>query len=187
MKKVCCRRVLAASGLLLFGQVLSACASQQPASPPPQLPDAGPDAEYQVVLPQPPPAESRYIGLELENDLQGCAVEAPKFFYDGTRPRPQDEPKLEALADCLNRSQYEKSQILLIGKADPRGPDDYNEELGKERAEAIKKLLVERGVDAERITISSAGEEVAVGDTEAYSYGYDRRVDVIQIGLVARP
>ncbi len=187
MKDVHCIHDVALVAALLLGGTLSACASQSPSSPPPQLPEAGPDGEYHVTLPQPPPAEPRYIGMELENDLQGCAIEAPKFFYDGTETRPQDAARLRALADCLNRNEYADSQVLLVGKADPRGSDAYNQELGRARAEDIKRLLVEDGVDADRIAIQSAGEEAAVGDSEAYSYGYDRRVDIVQIGLVARP
>lgn len=171
----------------LLASAATSCATTQPSAPPPELPEAGPDGQYQVQAPQPPPVAPRFVHFELGADFSSCNIEAPKFFYDGTEPRPQDEAQLRALVDCLNTEHFEDTYVLLVGKADPRGPNEYNQELAAERAETIKQYLVDAGVAAERIGTQSAGESAAVGDQNQYSYGFDRRVDVVQIGLVVRP
>lgn len=171
---------------------LAACASQKAASdpsnsPPPELPEAGSDGEYEVRLPEPPPPEDRFIGLELGADLEYCNVESPKFFYDTAQPRPQDQDQIDALAECLNSERFKDTAVLLVGRADPRGSDSYNEELGQERAERIRNSLIQGGVDENRIAIDSRGEAEAKGDSDTHAYGFDRRVDVVQIGLVVEP
>lgn len=167
--------------------IAAACSTQQPTSPPPELPEAGPDGEYQVRLPQPPPPEQATIHLELGAELDSCRIDAPKFFFDGTEPRPQDHARIKALADCLNHERFQDTHVLLVGQTDPRGSDDYNRQLGLERARSIEQHLIDAGVADERIEVQSTGESTAKGDQELYSYGYDRRVDVVQIGLVVRP
>jgi outer membrane protein OmpA-like peptidoglycan-associated protein len=75
-----------------------------------------------------------------------------------------------------------------VGRADARGSNAYNVDLGRRRAESIKKALVDAGVDEERIVISSEGKAGAVGsDSGMYSYGYDRRVDVSISATPHRP
>ena len=63
----------------------------------------------------------------------------------------------------------------------------YNMQLGWRRAQWIKAFLVSAGLSADRIDIASAGEHGAKGTLPEYSYGYDRRVDIIVTGGVHHP
>jgi outer membrane protein OmpA-like peptidoglycan-associated protein len=108
-------------------------------------------------------------------------VDDPHFFYDETRVRPQAVAELERLAACLTSEPFGEVDLKLIGRTDPRGGDAYNERLGKERANRVKKMLVDYGVSAGRTELQSEGESEARGDTPAASYGYDRRVDIVQL------
>ena len=65
----------------------------------------------------------------------------------------------------------------MIGRTDREGTDEYNRELGKQRAEYVKNALVRDGVDPSRIETESAGAERA-GEGAP---GYDRRVDIVQL------
>ena len=71
-----------------------------------------------------------------------------------------------------------KAAITLTGHTDNRGEDQYNNDLGKKRAEAVKAYLVGKGVKA---TISTATkgetEPVAPNDTEE-NMRKNRRVNV---------
>ena len=51
------------------------------------------------------------------------------------------------------------SKILLAGYCDERGTEQYNLSLGQKRAESVKTFLVAYGVNANRITVISYGEE----------------------------
>ena len=93
---------------------------------------------------------------------------------------PQDQIALKTVAECLNRPELRDLDVEIVGRADSRGSSAYNVDLGRRRAEAIKSTLVAAGVDERRIVTSSEGKAGAVGnDVGAYSYGYDRRVDVM--------
>lgn len=51
------------------------------------------------------------------------------------------------------------THIQIEGHADDRGTNEYNLTLGEKRAQAAKRYLVSMGVDTDRISIISYGEE----------------------------
>lgn len=136
---------------------------------------------YTVSLPRPPEAEPATLKLQLDAPLDKCYREDPHFGFDETQPKPKDYLDLAIVAGCLNSKPYRSSSVLLVGHADDRGPARYNQELGLERARKIKEILTGYGVGADRIRVVSEGEVDAKGERDDYSYGYDRRVDVIQL------
>jgi len=129
------------------------------------------------ALPPPPPEVTREIHVTLGSYLQKCPNMLIRFPFDESQPLPQDTPELSALAACLNSSPYRDVRVRLIGRTDREGTDAHNEKLGLERAEYVKKALVNDGVDPARIEVESAGAERA-GEGAP---GYDRRVDVVQM------
>ncbi|MFO0072976.1 MAG: OmpA family protein, partial [Gemmatimonas sp.] len=50
-------------------------------------------------------------------------------------------------------------RIRIAGHCDERGSDEYNIALGRRRAEAAKRYLTDRGIDASRSETSSFGRE----------------------------
>jgi OOP family OmpA-OmpF porin len=100
------------------------------------------------------------------------------FEFDSAEPLPQDKVTLQSLAACLDRSKYSDVQVSLVGRADRRGSPGYNEALAQRRADRVKKLLVDYGMNAGRIRTASNGDRGAVGGNFLeFSYGFDRRVD----------
>lgn len=65
--------------------------------------------------------------------------------------------------------------IEVIGRSDPQGRDIDNEVLGQDRAEAVKRYLSGRGIDASRISTRSRGER----DQIAGGWAMNRRATVI--------
>jgi OmpA-OmpF porin, OOP family len=127
--------------------------------------------------------EARYIRIDLGPDtFAECQRLSPKFPFDSANTYASDREQIAALASCLNAPGQRDRMILLVGRADPRGSDAYNMELGKKRALAIKNILTSSGVAEDRIKVSTEGKTGAVGDQPDYSYGYDRRVDIVVIG-----
>ena len=78
------------------------------------------------------------------------------------RGLPSDRRWIEVLsqaADVLRRIDPASGTVVdLVGHTDPKGSDAYNVDLGRRRAEFIKKELVRRGVPASILKVSSAGE-----------------------------
>ena len=104
--------------------------------------------------PQPPPAAAASTARDF---ALNTALEPIRFDFDSDRLRSADEAILDKSAAWL---KSQPNQLLLIaGHADDRGTPDYNMALGERRAMAAKNYLVSRGVEADRITTSTFGEQ----------------------------
>ncbi len=79
------------------------------------------------------------------------------FDFDKYDIRPSDAKILD------DNSSWLKSNgtmlVLIEGHCDERGTNEYNLALGERRAKATMNYLVTQGVQANRITIISYGEE----------------------------
>jgi outer membrane protein OmpA-like peptidoglycan-associated protein len=76
----------------------------------------------------------------------------------------------------MARTKRRGKNITLTGRADPRGTEEYNEALGLQRAERMKRYLVAKGIDAARVQTKSLGKEDA--SPLPKDWPSDRRVDV---------
>jgi OmpA-OmpF porin, OOP family len=177
-----------------FLAVLSACgAASEPSQSArgPTLPDPGADKEYEVNFPDPGHGVARYIGIAIDPDLStNCGLMRTYFGFDSDKLSPKDKEDLRSVAACLDKPDLEHMKLSIVGRADSRGDNNYNADLGLRRATSVKKLLIDAGIAESRISIASRGAKGAVGKdtpTEAYSYGYDRRVDVVVVGVVQAP
>jgi OOP family OmpA-OmpF porin len=181
---------LVAGGFIL-GTLLAACST--PMAPvqsgrDPKLPDPGPDKEYKVEFPDPGHGVARYIGITIGDDVaKQCGIVQTHFEFDSAEPVPQDQVVLKALAACLEQPHFEDVSLSLVGRADGRGSEAYNNALGLRRAARVKALLVSAGMAESRIKTSSRGDRGAIGDDMAVSFGYDRRVDAVEVGVVHAP
>jgi outer membrane protein OmpA-like peptidoglycan-associated protein len=121
-----------------------------------------------------------YYEVGLDNALREACQEfdlpPPTFRFDSAQVDDKTRTALTGLAACLN-GPMSTMTVRLVGHADVRGPDDYNHELGLERAESVKNVLTQNGVAADRITIGSHGEAEASG-----TGSHERRVDVTSQG-----
>ena len=168
---------------------LVACAGEERQSAQPRLSSAEVGEHHHPDWPRDLGRGSgRFIRIDLGPDsFRECQKLSPKFPFDSAITLAQDREQIVALTSCLNAPSMRERSILLIGRADPRGTGEYNLDLGMKRAKTIQQLLVENGIAPNRIEISSEGEEGAVGALPAYSYGYDRRVDVVVKGGTHAP
>ena len=80
------------------------------------------------------------------------------FDFDQYAIRSDAVPMLEKNAELL-KGTYKDSSVLIEGHCDERGTVEYNLELGKRRALAVKNYLVDLGIEKSRIQIVSYGKE----------------------------
>ena len=74
----------------------------------------------------------------------------------------------------------EKADITIVieGHTDNRGNADYNQKLGLQRAETVMNELVAQGIDRNRISTASVGEnKPLIGTDTAWAYAVNRRVE----------
>jgi outer membrane protein OmpA-like peptidoglycan-associated protein len=106
--------------------------------------------------------------------LATCGMEAPTvyFEYDSANVRRAAQVELATLADCLERPPLVDRKLEVIGHADERGTEQYNETLALRRATAVADQLVAQGLDRTRVHTESVGEHGAAMPPE----WTDRRV-----------
>ena len=72
-----------------------------------------------------------------------------------------------------------KDQIVLTGHTDDAGAEEYNQQLGMERAQEFKDHLISIGVDSTQITVQSKGKSMPVADnTTLEGQQKNRRVEI---------
>lgn len=106
---------------------------------------------------------------------------APTFDYDKEELHPEDRAVLDQLATCLMSGALKGRTLSLIGRADPRGTDEYNLGLGSRRASSVSTYLVRLGVAQPQLDVTTRGALDATGTDEA-GWAQDRRVDILLAG-----
>jgi peptidoglycan-associated lipoprotein len=91
---------------------------------------------------------------------ENAALKDVHFDFDKYDIRPADTKILDASAAWLKTNA--RSLLLIEGHTDERGTPEYNLALGERRAKAAMSYLTALGVQANRISIVSYGEEHGV-------------------------
>ncbi len=98
------------------------------------------------------------------------------FFATGGRTIVRPDDGLQRLETEATGAQ----EIRIAGYTDNIGPDTVNAKLAQSRAEAIRTLMLKRGVPPERIVVtwSAGGRDIADNSTET-GRAMNRRVEVL--------
>ena len=100
------------------------------------------------------------------------------FALDRATISPESANLLDEIATALK--EYPFLTVELVGHTDPRASDAYNQELGRQRALAVRNYLLTAGIAPERLTIRSAGEmQRRTTGSDRIDYARDRRVEFI--------
>lgn len=91
-----------------------------------------------------------------------------------------DSKRLDAVAEILK--QHQGLKIKVIGHSDSSGDQALNQKLSKDRAQAVKDLLVDKGVAEQRIQVHAVGSTQPVASNEiASGKSQNRRVDIFVV------
>ena len=139
----------------------AAAPSPAPAPSTPSAAAPAPPAPAAAAAPAPAP---RPVPREF---MAVAALKEVYFDFDKYDIRPEDAKTLDANATWLKSNG--DNLVLIEGHCDERGTNEYNLALGERRAKATMNYLVSQGIQANRITIISYGEErpVCTEKTEA--------------------
>jgi peptidoglycan-associated lipoprotein len=89
--------------------------------------------------------------------MENAALKDIHFDFDKYDVRPADAKILDANAAWLKTNA--RSLLMIEGHCDERGTPEYNLALGERRAKAAMSYLAALGIQANRISIISYGEE----------------------------
>lgn len=87
------------------------------------------------------------------------------FELNSAELLPRNAKLLDALARLMNESAQLK-RVEVQGHTDDTGEDDFNLALSLQRAETVRQALIERGVDAKRLSVKGLGESEPVATNE---------------------
>ena len=82
-----------------------------------------------------------------------------RVFFAFNSAEISDEANDNLLGQSLYLKNHDDVKIQIAGNCDERGSTEYNLALGARRANAAKRVIVNDGVDASRISTISYGKE----------------------------
>jgi OOP family OmpA-OmpF porin len=142
--------------------------------------DGNPDSTDQC--PDVPETKNNY------QDEDGCPDEVPKevkkftgviegiyFDTDQATIKPASKPTLDNATKVLK--DYPEVRVEISGHTDTDGDREHNIDLSLRRADAVKKYLIDAGIDAGRITTRGVGPDEPLADnTSAEGKAKNRRI-----------
>ena len=110
----------------------------------------------QAELPAPPQAP-----VTFETAPAACAVEEFTIYFERGVTRLGDQAEAVLDAAAADSTQCEYFRIEVAGHADATGPEDVNQRVSEDRAEAVMAALEARRISAEQIGVMPKGEASA--------------------------
>jgi peptidoglycan-associated lipoprotein len=142
---------------------------------------SSPDHSAAVTPSAPASATPAPTNVSISTDILGkCGIpDVDAYFaFDSARLTSNDRTPLDKLVQCFTQGPLAGRTVKLIGRADPRGPSEYNMALGESRADAVASYLDTRGLAKGKAQTTSRGALDAQG-TDETGWQHDRRVDVL--------
>ena len=101
------------------------------------------------------------------------------FDFNKAIIKPEYDDIIRKLVDVTQANRNVK--ISVVGHTDTSGSQSYNYALGGRRADAVQKMLIDRGVPSSQIVAVSAGEEdLKVPTPDGVPNAENRRVRVVK-------
>jgi outer membrane protein OmpA-like peptidoglycan-associated protein len=123
-------------------------------------PTTGEPYAHNTNDPVPEEPQDRQMRAEAASATAPNACELAVYFdTDSARLDRSSRDHLDTVAECMKRREVDHATI--IGRTDPSGSEQHNQELGLERAKAVAEYLRNRGVPEDQIRVRSKGETAA--------------------------
>jgi outer membrane protein OmpA-like peptidoglycan-associated protein len=103
------------------------------------------------------------------------------FEHNSSALMPQAAAQLTELELALTSASLGKDKFVVAGHTDAKGSASYNKQLSLKRAEAVKRFLVAKGMDAGRLTTVGYGSEKLLAPDRPDDPS-NRRVEIRDLG-----
>lgn len=138
------------------------------------------EAELNAVLEESRANNRASIERDRENtDVLLATFKGDVFFdFDSAAMKPGAYSEIDRVTPVLVK--YNHTAIQVEGHTDAIGTEAYNQQLSEQRAETVKNVLIQRGIDPKRIRSVGFGESQPISSNNAMN----RRVTLRIIPLV---
>lgn len=127
---------------------------------------------------------------EVRQEARGLVLTLPGSVYFAVNKsivQPAMRSRLTEIARALSTAG-DDSSILIEGHTDSDGSNEYNLELSRLRAEAVRSILVAGGVPSGRIETQGYGETRPIAsNSTSTGKAQNRRVEIVLQGSAAAP
>ncbi len=121
------------------------------------------------------PASTYY---DADYGKRGTADRIIYFDFDSDRLRNESYDVVKAHSEELKRNP--NRGVWLEGHTDDRGSHEYNMGLGERRANSVRSLMLQSGVNPNQIRVRSYGKEMpAVAGYDESAWAQNRRVEIV--------
>ncbi len=103
------------------------------------------------------------------------------FEINSSSLRPEAKAQLEQLEAALQKDSLANYRFQIAGHTDASGSTEYNRQLSRDRAETVRRFLVTRGIDADRLEVLGSGEEELLFPDRPL-HADNRRVEIRNLG-----
>lgn len=103
-----------------------------------------------------------------------------QFDFNSSKIRAESFDALSNLATALNSAALSQSKFLIEGHTDAKGAQEYNRKLSEQRAQAVKELLVSKGVDVTHLVSVGKGSAEPANKTDPLA-PENRRVRIVNL------
>ena len=104
-----------------------------------------------------------------------------QFDYNSADISASSLPSVQALGRALSNANLRGSTFVVAGHTDAKGGAKYNKQLSLRRAQAVKRFLVEKGMDAGRLDTVGYGSERLLAPDRPEDPN-NRRVEIRDLG-----
>jgi len=125
------------------------------------------EAEVETPVPETPITfamipELAPVKIEKVTVRERIVLENVLFDLDKAELKPEGKSRAAEAAGYLK--EYRTDRAIIEGHACALGTEEHNLDLGMRRADAVKRYLVETGIEPERIRAISYGESQPISD-----------------------
>ncbi len=106
------------------------------------------------------------------------------FESNSSALQPQASAQLTQLELALTSASLGKDRFVVAGHTDSKGSPQYNKQLSLRRAQAVKRFLVGRGMDASRLETVGYGSDKLLAPDRPEDPS-NRRVEIRDVGPAA--
>jgi len=144
------------------------------------------DTAYAAAVPGPGALKPATSNAQQVKEIFGTALAAqpvaPKayilyFINDSDQLTPDSKPAFEKI--FIDIQQRKAPEVVVTGHTDTVGDKSYNDTLSLERAKAVSKLFIARGIPADSVSVAGRGQrELLIQTADNVPEPLNRRVEI---------